>query len=412
MEKMFTKNNFKLIVLVFLLSAFVMMIIHNIKMDVYIKYFIIPIMILIGSFGYLLHKFKLDNNKKSYLLLIPIFLILLNYFVVDMCYSNMLLNVLMVPSILSIFLFTMTNDNYNIDRNVLKNFFRIFPGHLFSNLSYLKLIKEKKKEKRKSNIKYIVLGILIGFPIVGVIFSLLISGDAYFGVFAGKVFSYISELFSIDSIMGNIFIIVIVFIFLFSVFVNILRNRFTKGSIKEKKNANNYIVSTVLIMVNLVYVLFIISELSKLTVNFLNVPELYTYAEYAREGFFELLLVTIINMAIIGYLNYFTKASKESHLVRNLMLLLCFFSIILIFNSYYRMFLYINRFGFTILRSQVILFLIMELILFIIMFRRTMNKKKNSDGCLLAGILIVTYIINLYLCNSNVIDYINKLFNF
>ena len=51
--------------------------------------------------------------------------------------------------------------------------------------------------------------------------------------------------------------------------------------------------------INLVFVLFIVSEISKLTNNFLSLPVEYTFSSYAREGFFQLLFVTLINFSII-----------------------------------------------------------------------------------------------------------------
>ena len=64
MENIFVKKNFKLISLIFLVISFIMMVIHNIKMDSYIKYFIIPSCFLIISFIYLIRKFDIDKNKK------------------------------------------------------------------------------------------------------------------------------------------------------------------------------------------------------------------------------------------------------------------------------------------------------------------------------------------------------------
>ena len=385
-----------------------MMVIRNIKMDSYIKYFIIPSCFLIISFIYLIRKFDIDKNKKYYLFLIPIILILFSYLIIDIDDSNMLLNNIVLLVILSMFLSGLTNDNFIVNRN----FIRVFPGNLFSNLSYLKLIKEGKRKKSKSNLLYIIIGFFIGLPIVSIILSLLTSGDAYFNVFTDKVFGFMTNLFNINNIISNIIIIVISFVTLFSIFVNVLKNRFTKEKLKERKNINSYIVSTILVMINLVFVLFLVSEISKLTNNFLHVPIEYTYAEYAREGFFELLGVTVINMIIIGYLCYFTNIVKENKLIKVLVLLLCLFSIVLIFNSYYRMFLYINRFGFTILRSQVILFLLMELFIFLIIGKKIKYGIKYKEGNLFTIIIIGTYIINLYLCNNAFINYINKVLGY
>lgn len=412
MEKIFIKKNFKFIGLLFLVISFIMMVIHNIKMDSYIKCFIIPFSLLIISFIYLIRRFNIDNNKKYYLFLVPIILILFSYLIIDIDESNMVLNIIVLPAILSMLFRGTTSEDYVINRNFMKNLFRIFPGNLFSNLGYLKLIKDDGKNKKRSNIKYIIIGFIIGIPIISVILSLLTSGDAYFDIFTNKVFGFISNFFNFDNVISNILIFVISFITLFSIFVNILKKRFVKDKLKENKNINSYIVSTILIMVNMVFVLFLVSEISKLTVNFLHVPIKYTYAEYAREGFFELLGVTIINMIIIGYLCYYTKAVEDNKFIKVLILFLCLFSIILIFNSYYRMFLYINRFGFTILRSQVILFLLMELIIFLIISKKIKYGVKHNECNIFTIIAISTYIINLYLCNDTFINYLNRVLNY
>lgn len=411
MENIFVKKNFVFVSTLFLVISLIMMIIYNIEFDLYIKYFIIPSTILIGSFIYLIKKFKLDKRKKYYLFLIPIILILLNYLLFDVDKSNLFLNVLVLPVIVSMFFMGITNSDYTINRYFLKHTLNFFPGELFSNLGYLKLIKDDKK-KSKKNTLYIVIGFIIGLPIVSIILSLLTGGDAYFNVFATKVLGFISDLFNINNIIGNIVIFIISFIVLFSVFVNILKNRFKKDKAGSKKNLNSYIVNTILVMVNLVFVLFLLSEISKLTINFLHVPEIYTYAEYAREGFFELLAVTIINMFIIGFLSYYTNLTKDNKLVKTLVILLCIFSVLLIFNSYYRMFLYIDRFGFTVLRSQVILFLTMEFILFMILIKKILSTIKHQEGNIFAVIIIFFYIANLYLCNDLVVNYINKILNF
>ena len=165
-----------------------------------------------------------------------------------------------------------------------------------------------------------------------------------------------------------------------------------------------------LVLVNLVYLLFLISEISKLTTNFLNVPVEYTHANYAREGFFELLGVSSINFAILIFYQNFTD-TKPNKWIKYLLLTIIFFSIFIVFNSYYRMGLYIFEYGFTILRLQVILFLTMELIFFIILIFKLNNKLKKDNTLKYFIIMLVTYLLNIYLCNELLINFINSLIN-
>ena len=104
---------------------------------------------------------------------------------------------------------------------------------------------------------------------------------------------------------------------------------------------------------------------------------------------------------------YKTKSASGNKIIKNLILLLIMFSIILIFNSYYRMYLYINRFGFTVLRMQVILFLAMEIVLFSVIVKKILFGLKN-DGLILLSVMTLFYIINLYLCNNCFINLISS----
>ncbi|MBR7042277.1 MAG: DUF4173 domain-containing protein, partial [Bacilli bacterium] len=320
--------------------------------------------------------------------------------------SNMILNFFILPILIVIMFVTLTNKNYKLSRTFINWLVRIFPGKIFSNFKELKNnINIKKTNKRK--LRSILLGILIGIPFVVIIMLLLTSADMYFSTFLSKILNYLN----IDTIWNNFWIFVIYFIILFTVIVNIIRHRNTVDKEKPLIKVDHSLVSTILIMINLVFTLFIISELSKLLGNFLQLPVEYTYAEYAREGFFQLLIVTIINFSIILFFLYKTNIIKENTTIKRLTLLLITFTIILIFNSYYRMYLYMHEFGFTILRSQVVLFLTMELILSLIIVKKIVSGIKHKDAPIFASIMITTYVLNIFICNQNCIDYINKLLN-
>ena len=104
---------------------------------------------------------------------------------------------------------------------------------------------------------------------------------------------------------------------------------------------------------------------------------------------------------------YKTKLIKENKWIKRLIITLILFSLMLIGNSYYRMFLYIGNYGFTILRLQVILFLAMETILFSIILKKIINKL-NKDALIYFIVIISFYILNLYTCNQMFIDMISK----
>ncbi len=403
MNENIKKYNLNLITFTCLISALAITLINLFNLGNYNKIIVVPLSILVINNIILIKKNNLEVNKKAYLFLIPITLILISNLIIKIDFSNTLLNLIILPIIITMFLFNLTNKNYYIGNNLIKNIFKLFPNNLFNNLNYIKF-----KEKDNKKLTSIITGCAIGFPIALILLLLLKDADKYFGKLIDNIFGLFFDKFDISLIFSNfIFPFTISFTILFAIFINILKNKDFKFNLPNKKEVNDIITKTILIIINSVFVLFLISEISKITTNFLKIPVSYTYAKYAREGFFQLLIVTSINFGIIIYYLYKTDIIKTNKGIKNLLILLILFSIFLIFNSYYRMFLYINEYGFTILRLQVIFFITMELILFGLLIKKIVYKLKYYEGITFTTIFIITYILNLYLCNESFINLIN-----
>lgn len=381
-------------VIVPIVSALLIVIISNLKIDWYFKTIMFPFFMVLVSSTILVMKND-DINKKAFYLLIPIILIIFSNLILILLKgtldeNNEILNIIVLPILISIYLFSLINKNYKITLVNIPLMFKIFPRYLFRNLKFLKIKTSREKTNKILNA---VFGIIVGIVFSIVILLLLMSADDYFNKFVSKAF------ISINLDFSKIMQFVIFFIIIFSIGVNLMRNRYIVMKENKTRKIDHTIIISMLSVINLVFVLFLISEISKLCGNFLQIPNGYIYSSYAREGFFQLLFVTIINFSIILYLIYKTNVIKENKIIRNLVLILIVFSVLLIFNSYYRMFLYIGKFGFTNLRLQVILFLLMELILFGIIIKKIINKV-NNDGLIFLVIMTSFYVINLYICND------------
>lgn len=386
-------------IIIAVISSLIVVICASLKIDTYLSNVIIPFFVFIISNIILVYKTK-NLNKKAYLLLIPIFLILISDLIINIDSANMVLNVVVLPILISIFFFNLLNKKYTFSFTNVLLLFKLFPEDVAENMSFFqKIISNMKNKKLKS----IIIGIGVSIPIVVILLLLLTSADLYFSEFINTILN----IFSFD--LGKIFRFVIFFILFFGIGINIMNSKDFEMYENKRINIDSIIITTILSIVNLVFVLFIVSEISKLTNNFLSLPVEYTFASYAREGFFQLLFVTLINFSIVMFFLYKTKFVEENKIVKYLLLSLIFFSIILIFNSYYRMFLYIGAYGFTVLRLQVILFLAMELIIFILLIKRVVSKL-NKDSLKYFIIMVIFYIINLYLCSDWFIKFLNNLF--
>ena len=101
-------HNTRFITLFCLVSAIIITIIHNTDLDPYLKDIIIPFNIMIIDYLMLIYKNQLTINKKAFILLIPIILILSSDILIGIDISNKLLNVLILPLLISTF-FLSTN---------------------------------------------------------------------------------------------------------------------------------------------------------------------------------------------------------------------------------------------------------------------------------------------------------------
>lgn len=398
-------KNRKKHILVPLISAILIVIIGMLNIDFYFKSVMFPFLMILISSTILVKDYE-KINKKAYLLIIPIVLIIISNLVLKVLKGNLdgtnqLLNIIVLPLLISTYLFMLVRSDFKVSLENMFLVFKLFPKNLFKNLKFIKIDTKKDKNDKIINI---IFGTVIGVFISGLILALLTSADAYFDKFLSSIVTNINVDFNLWYVIKGI----IYFVILFVIGINLFKNK--EIALKESKmsNINKTVVTTMLFIVNFVFVLFLISEISKLCGNFLKVPKGYIYSSYAREGFFQLLFVTLINFGIILYLIYKTNLVKEDKKVKCLVLSLIAFSIFLIFNSYYRMFLYIGRFGFTNLRLQVILFLFMEIILFGFIIKKIIRGAKK-DGMVFLIIMTITYVINLYVCNDWFIGILEKI---
>lgn len=118
-------------------------------------------------------------------------------------------------------------------------------------------------------------------------------------------------------------------------------------------------VHTALLTISVCYVLFMALQGQYLFSAFAGIrPEMYTYSEYARKGFFELCGVAAVNLAVLLAANLFTKTDREhNRALRWLNLLISVLTLLLIGTAASKMVLYISAYGLTIRRIQTMVFM-------------------------------------------------------
>jgi hypothetical protein len=119
--------------------------------------------------------------------------------------------------------------------------------------------------------------------------------------------------------------------------------------------------TTILVLINLLFLSFVAFQFRYLFGGEAQVQLAgYTYAEYARRGFFELVTVAVISLALILGLNWLTwrETKSQLRLFKILGSLLTLLVMIMLASAFYRMRLYEAAFGYTELRLTVTSFIV------------------------------------------------------
>lgn len=125
------------------------------------------------------------------------------------------------------------------------------------------------------------------------------------------------------------------------------RDRWTAFSIRRRFLPLT-VSGAMLIPLLLLYGLFFFSQWPLYTSAFTGVlPRGYTYADYAREGFFQLCAVCAINAFLYLFVSLFTKMGKGLAFRRALLAALCLCSLVLAATAFSKMVLYIRTYGLT-----------------------------------------------------------------
>ena len=207
----------------------------------------------------------------------------------------------------------------------------------------------------------ILRGLLISIPIIAVLAALLASADPVFSSWLAKVFN-ITRL--PEYIFRLIYILIIAFIvtgaFLYAAFP---RKEEQKPSDEQKiiKPFLGWIESVVILgLVDVLFLAFVFLQMRYLFGAQSNiVAEGYTYAEYARRGFFELVTVAVLSLGL--YLALGTVAKREkpfrAHTFSGLALGLIALVLVILASSLQRLLLYERAYGFSRVRTYTHIFI-------------------------------------------------------
>ncbi len=194
---------------------------------------------------------------------------------------------------------------------------------------------------RDSTARRVGYGLLAGIPLTVIVLALLASADARMGQLLGALF----DRFDVGVWAMRVGMVFAAAMLFYSLFYNMTWGR--RDPLMREADRDWALAGPAVVMALLLtaYAVFGYIQFSYLFGGTLPVD--LTYSEYAREGFGQLIAVTIINFTVLGVC--FVKV-RPSGALRALETLLLLASAVVLASAAWRLLLYVGAYGLTILR--------------------------------------------------------------
>ena len=219
-------------------------------------------------------------------------------------------------------------------------------GKIFSFFPDAQAWIEEHGEAKNSKVFYVAAGTCISVPLITVALGLLSSADIIFKNSVDIIFRNIDAW----DVFCCIFWSIAMFFFSYGMAV-FLDGRKLNETVKDYRVGPPIIAVSATAAVALIYVYFCAIQVVYLFAGYGTLPEGYTYAQYARQGFFQLLFICLMNLGLVLIgLGFF----KESKMLKGILLIISLCTFIMTASSAYRMLLYISVYHLTFLRIFVL----------------------------------------------------------
>lgn len=301
------------------------------------------------------NEIKLKNRFSIIQLsLITILTLNINFISSQMAYS---INVMFVYILITYFIYNTSQGNVSLsDYCFVDILFTVFKAPFKSFGKAIKIMKSVPFEIRKlQNIRYVFLGLLLAIPSVMIVLPLLMNSDDNMKRIFENLFSGIYFNFDIyESIIRFLFSVAAGSLIFSLMYTNKKADTPDRDEQKYKIDRMEFfdplVMCAMVIPVCVLYAIFFVSQLNYFISGFFNtLPEQFSYSDYARQGFFELCEIAVVNFLIIIFTNFLVRKPEDTipKKLKVCIIVLSVFTEILIATAMSKMIMYISEYGFT-----------------------------------------------------------------
>jgi Domain of unknown function (DUF4173) len=287
----------------------------------------------------------------------------------------------------------------------LFGFFRLFGSMIARPLGFIaENHREQSSEspRRSAKIWPILRGVAIALPVIAIFASLLSSADP---IFANGLQSFI-KLFKIENLPEYIFRLAYIMIFAYALAGTFLHAaQKSQEEVEEKTRVSPFLGFTestiVLGGVVILFIAFVVIQFQYFFGGQANIHiEGYTFSEYARKGFGELVTVAFFSLLLLLGLGTITRRENESQrrVFSGLGIALVGLVIVMLISAYQRLVLYEVAYGFSRLRTYTHVFMIWLGLLLIAVVFLEISRRERTVGLAMV-IALLGFIVSLNLLN-------------
>ena len=277
-------------------------------------------------------------------------------------------------------------------------------GNFFSVFESCSQIKSSAGKQITKTLLRILLGLAIAV-VPTIVIMLLLSFDEGFSRIVDKIFDF--DLSGIFRHIGKFILGIPVAMYLFGLLYAASSGRYGRGISREKcDNAAKKVrfapvamVCAALTPIIFLYGIFFFAQLEYFISAFSgNLPAHFTYAQYAREGFFQLCVVSFLNLIMLACAYLFCRRQDKAPLILRLYCtVLSALTLVLITTALSKMIMYIDTYGLTVKRVLASWFIILLATIFICVVIAIYVKKFNLTKSLFVVFLVLFSL--LVFCN-------------
>ncbi len=256
--------------------------------------------------------------------------------------------------------------------------------------------------------KRVIIGIIMALPFLIIFGALFASADLAFKQLVDSIFRFKLP----DELFGHVIFIVGTFVVglgLFAYLFNVPPRKIEaeKDAADESQKANmdrSIEVKVFLWLIAGLFAIFLIFQIAYLFGGAINITQgTFTYAEYARKGFWELLIVAFFTLVILLIMDRFTKSRAARFAWFTLPSLVLSAEIcIIIISAFKRLMLYQSAYGLTTLRLYVAGFIIFLGAIFVLLALKLWQERKDSFFAFSALLCVIVFLFVFNLLNPDV----------